>query len=245
MRIPMEAKDGRFWDEWWRDRLGEAHSGADMFPRFHQVPLGKPGNLSYLPRDNDDLLAAVMVEYGLRTVLCAGNGTSQEPRALAAAGFEVTARDISQVAVSLAQACLDDRGLDFCSPHIRRQGGRVEHVVGDLLDPTVCPGPFDVIIERRTVQWFSETERAAALSALSGRLREVGIFLTQCLDDPFPLELGWSQHEVGWFHASESWFRRNGWTIWDGVRSSTLAGRVAWLVRSGSMKPRPTGKSVG
>jgi hypothetical protein len=248
MRIPTETKDAGFWDEWWRDRLAGEFSrpDEDMFPRFHQVPLRRErNNLSYLGYDNDDLLAAVMAEYNLRTVLCAGNGVSQEPRALAAAGFDVTALDISPVAVSRAAACHDDRGLAFCSPHIRRQGGRLEFVVGDLLDTTVCPGPFDAIIERRTVQWFFEYERTVALSALSGRLRGSGIFLSHCLDDPFPPELGWSQHEVGWFHASESWFRANGWTIWDGVQSSTLAGRVAWLVRSGSMKPPAPSKDVG
>jgi hypothetical protein len=246
MLIPMEPKDARFWDEWWRDRFSERTPEADMFPRYHQVPLDRHGgNLSYLARDNDDLLAAVMTEYGLRTVLCAGNGVSQEPRALAAAGFDVTALDISPLAVSCAEACHDDRGLDFCSPRIRRRAGRVEFVVGDLLGTTVCPGPFDVIVERRTVQWFPEHQRPAALSALSGRLSQVGIFLSHCLDDPFPPELGWSQHECGWFHASESWFRAHAWTIWDGFQSSTLSGRVAWLVRSGSMKPRPNSNSVG
>ena len=248
MRIPMETKDTGFWDEWWRDRL--AAGTSDMFPGCRQAPLVRVGspvrNLNDLGQDNDDLLAAVMAEYGLRTVLCAGNGISQEPRSLAAAGFDVTALDISPVAVAFAEACPNDsRARSLCSPQIHRPGGRVEFVVGDLLDTTVRPGPFDVIIERRAVQWFGEHERAAALSALSGRLSEVGIFLSLCLDDAFPLDLGWSQHESGRFHASESWFRGHGWTIWDGVQSSTLAGRVAWLVRSGTMKPRPSGKSVG
>ncbi len=188
-----------------------------------------------------------MVEYGLRTVLCAGNGVSQEPRALAAMGFEVTALDISPVAASRAEACHDDsRGCGhFCSPQLYRPGGSVEFVVGDLLDLTVCPGPFDVVIERRTVQWFAEHERPAALSALSGRLSQIGIFLSLCLDDPFPPELGWSYHGTGLFHASESWFRKHGWTIWDGVPSSTPTGRVAWLIRSGTMKPPPRGKTTG
>lgn len=216
-----------------------------MFPRGHQVPLGRvggPDNLNCSWKDNDDLLATIMAEYGLRTVLCAGNGVSQEPRALAAAGFNVTALDISPLAVSCAQGCQDGRGLDFCSSQMRRPGGCVHFVVGDLSDIKLCPGPFDVIIERRAVQWFPEHERPAALAALSRRLGEVGIFVSECLDDPFPLELGWSQQGFcGWFHASESWFRTNDWTIWDGFRSSRLAGRVAWLVRRGSMKPGPSG----
>jgi SAM-dependent methyltransferase len=245
VRIPMDTKDAGFWDEWWRDRLSQGRSD-DKFPRGHQVPLVRDrGNLNYHGTDNDDLLATVMAEYGLRTVLCAGNGVSQEPRALAAAGFDVTALDISPVAVACAQECQDNRGLNFCSAQMRRPGGRVEFVVGDLLDLTVCPGPFDVVMERRTVQWFAERERPTALSALSGRLGESGIFLSECLDDAFPLELGWSQHKLGWFHASESWFRTNGWTIWDGCRSSTLGRSVAWLVRTGSMKPPPRGQTTG
>ena len=35
------------------------------------------------------------------------------------------------------------------------------------MDPLMCPGPFDMIIERKTLQLFPEDERAAAL-ALAG-----------------------------------------------------------------------------
>ncbi len=41
--------------------------------------------------------------HGLKFVLRAGNGCSQEPRALAEAGFEVTAIDISSTAVQAAK----------------------------------------------------------------------------------------------------------------------------------------------
>jgi SAM-dependent methyltransferase len=187
---------------------------------------------------NDSLLVHVMTVYGLRTVLCAGNGTSHEARALAAAGFDVTALDISSVAVKFAEA--DAKPLRSWVPsQLYRPGGRLTFVVGDLLDPGVCPGLFDVVIERRTVERFGEYERSPALAALSGRLGQVGIFLSMCFDDNFPLDLGWSQHESGFFHASESWFREHEWTIWDDVPRAPLAGRVAWLVRTGSPKRRP------
>jgi SAM-dependent methyltransferase len=183
-----------------------------------------------------------MVKYGLRTVLCAGNGVSNEPRILAAAGFQVTALDISPVATAFAETY---RGPEMgyresrLSPALQRPGGRVAFVVGDLLDPTVCPGPFDVVVERRCVQWFGEHERAA-LSALARRLAEVGIFLSECLDDAFPPELGWSRQGVGGlFHASEPWFREHGWDIDTFGEGPTLPGRVAWLRRVGTMKPPP------
>ena len=239
MRIPMEPKDAEFWDEWWRDRLSK-EQGSSAFP-FFASPIGRDPRSLFRLLNGDDLLATVMSGHGLRTILCAGNGVSQEPRALAAAGFDVTALDISPLAVSHAEAYepdLDSLG-QFCSEERHRPGGRVEFVVGNLLDPAVCPGPFDVVIERRAVQWFAEHERCAALSALAGRLNEVGIFVSQCLDDAFPPALGWSQHRSGFFHASDSWFREHGWVTCDEVASPPLTGRVAWLVRTGSMKPPP------
>jgi hypothetical protein len=241
----METKDAGFWDGWWRDRLSQEYDSS-AFPGF-ESPIGRDPRSLYRLVNGDDLLATVMSEHGLRTILCAGNGVSQEPRALAAAGFEVTALDISPVAVSYAEAYdADPRRLgQFCSPELHRPGGRVEFVVGDLLDGMVCPGPFDVVIERRTVQWFAEHERGAALTALAERLNEVGIFMSQCLDDAFPPELGWSQHRSGFFHASESWFRENGWVACDEIASPPITGRMAWLVRTGSMKPRPRGKDTG
>jgi hypothetical protein len=234
----METKDATFWDEWWRDRLSKKGSSdvRDVAP----MPLT---SLSSRPEG----LAAEMVKYGLRTVLCAGNGISNEPHILAAAGFQVTALDISPVATAFAEAYrepgMGDR-LSVISPKLQRSGGHVEFVVGDLLDPTVCPGPFDVVVERRCVQWFGEHERAAALSALSRRLGEVGIFLSECLDDAFPPELGWSQQGVsGLFHASEAWFREHGWDMGTFGPGPTLPGRVAWLRRVGTMKPPPDYKN--
>src|SRR5947209_637971 len=160
----MEAKDAGFWDVWWRDRLSR-QGDSSMFPCF-QSPLGRdPRSLFWLV-NSADLLATVMAEHGLRTILCAGNGVSQEPRSLAACGFDVTALDISPIAVSCAEAYrVDPESLGhFCRPALHRPGGRLQFVLGDLLDPAVCPGPFDVVIERRTIQWFAEQDRAVALS---------------------------------------------------------------------------------
>lgn|SRR5262245_14783745 len=224
----MDMKDA--WDKWWQTSISEGD--AAFFP-VHPAPLG----------NGDGLLVGVMAEYGLRTVLCAGNGVSQEPRALANAGCTVTALDISAVATRCAETPPEELKRKYASAFwdqpVLRPGGSVEFVVGDLLDAAVCPGPFDVVIERRTVQVLEEQERAKALSALGKRLSKVGILLSLCLDDPFPMELGWSQHPSGLFHASESWFREQNWAIWDGAPSFPLTGRVAWLIRCGSMKPPP------
>jgi hypothetical protein len=46
-------------------------------------------------------LVGAMRANGMKTVLCVGNGISQEPRALAWAGFDVTALDLSPLATSV------------------------------------------------------------------------------------------------------------------------------------------------
>jgi hypothetical protein len=51
----------------------------------------------------DGALVDAMRANGLRTVLCVGNGISQEPKALARAGFAVTALDLSPLATDVAE----------------------------------------------------------------------------------------------------------------------------------------------
>ena len=158
---------------------------------------------------NDRGLITYLKNRGLRSILCVGNGISQEPRALAAAGFAVTALDISPVAAQLAQAI--EPGPDYLSMFAdvtsRRSGGNVDHVTADLLDAAACRGPFDVIIERRTVQLFRGQEFGEALEALTRRLRSDGLFFSHCHNGrwrpPAPL-----------VHVAEAWFREHGWTIW-------------------------------
>jgi len=40
------------------------------------------------------------------------------------------------------------------------------------MDPAICPGPFDVIVERRTLQLFPSGERGAAVARLSDAWRQ-------------------------------------------------------------------------
>ena len=146
------------------------------------------------------LLIEVMRQSGLRSILCAGSGASWQPLLLASAGFEVTVLDISQVAIY----ALGKRELP---PEVG--GGPIRRpvcVIGDLLDTSLCPGPFDVVVERLAVQVIPEVNRGAALEALAARLGRVGILQSTCLDDPFPLAWGWAQHSTGFYHASEDGF---------------------------------------
>jgi hypothetical protein len=63
-----------------------------------------------------------------------------------------------------------------------RPGGSLECVDGDLTSPMVCPGLYDVVIERKTLQLFPATERAAALATVAARLTPNGILFTHAHD---------------------------------------------------------------
>jgi hypothetical protein len=85
-------------------------------------------------------------------------------------------------------------------------GGSLSFVTGDLTDPGLCPGPFDVVIERRTVQLFQPAERAAALERLVARLQTPGTLVSH-------------QHNGGWkpgddrTHYAASWLTSRGFIV--------------------------------
>ena len=199
------------WDEFWRNQVinGLGPPIYDMFV-------------------SDEALVRRMRERGLQTVLCAGSGISKEPWALCEAGFQVTALDISPFAEEIACTYeLDDAyRAQLIGSELGRPGGRMDFVVGELQDGSVCPGPFDVIIERRTLQVFSEEERPNALDALLSRLANTGIFLSHCHDGAWrpPAEP---------FHATESLLRGRGLSLFyeDGELPAS-GGQVAWIFTS-------------
>jgi hypothetical protein len=207
---PADPTDSDAWERYWEAQLAHGF-GPPLFDMMC---------------DDRDLIE-VMRDEEMRSILCAGNGVSMEPRALAAAGFEVVALDLSARALEVAkefpssdkllQVFHDLRPVTAPTP--------VEFVVGDVLDPSICSGPYDVIIERRTAQTYPDDKRGMFLEALAARLSEKGILISHC-------------HDGGWrppakpSHWTESWFRENGWTVWKGSSTGKLAGRVAWLVTS-------------
>jgi SAM-dependent methyltransferase len=195
------------WDTYWDAQL--AHGlGPPLFDMFC--------------RDQD--LVEVMRQRGALHVLCAGNGISLEPRALAAAGFRVVALDLSSRALQIAR--------DFpTTPDLLRQyldlsqcrlGGSVDFVLGSVLASDTCPGPFDVIIERRTAQLFPSEERSVFLQALATRLAPDGLLVSHC-------------HDACWKpgtdrqHTSEDWLRAADWQIWNQTPGDASQGRTAWL----------------
>ena len=202
---PANLLDPTAWNQYW-----DAHLAHGLGPPLYDMVC------------DDRLLVRAMVEHNMTTILCAGSGISMEPRALAAAGFQVVALDLSTRALQIAREFppSDDLFEAFLDLSSRRPGGRVEYVAGNILDPSVCPGPFDLVIERRTAQNYPDSERAILLTALAARLSPHGILFTHC-------------HDGAWRppgkprHVTSSWCRAEGWAMWSGVGPKPH-GRVAW-----------------
>jgi len=206
---PKDLLDPNAWDQYWTDQLSHG-LGPPLFDMFC----------------NERPLIAAMSRHEMKRILCAGNGISMEPRALSAAGFDVVALDISARALEMARTFppSDSHLMTFFDVGHLRPGGHVHYVVGDILDPTKSPGPFDVIIERRTAQNYLEPERARVLAALAARLSPQGIRFTHC-------------HDARWKppakarHLTGEWCHAQGWSIWNGTGTKP-DGRVAWLFTS-------------
>lgn len=204
---PISLVNPEPWDMFWYEHL------------YHGV-----GDFVHLFCDDGDLVDTMRAN-GLNTVLCVGNGISQEPRALAWAGFDVTALDLSPYATKVASEFTPS--ADFLARLVGgRSGGlngNLKFVVGNLCNAECCPGPYDVVIERLTLQLYSDQYQPRALQAVANRLASPGIFFSQ-------------SHDGGWkppappVHALEWWFQAKGWPIWPS--DGPLTTRVAWLLRT-------------
>lgn len=116
---------------------------------------------------------------------------------------------------------------ELCPPmhrsvdHPPKSGGSLRYVTGSLLDSDACPGPFDVVIERRTVQLFRPEERPGALERLANRLGGTGMLISH------EHQGGWRPHQSRLHYAAE-WAKQNGFeTRFD--PAAETATRLAWL----------------
>jgi SAM-dependent methyltransferase len=193
------------WDKYWTD----------------QVEYGVAGFTHMFVQDGQ--LVDAMVSNGLGTVLCVGNGVSHEARALSEAGFAVTALDLSPLANRVSSASVPEPVViqRLLEGRPLRAGGRLEFVTGDVRDVSVCPGPFDVVIERRTLQLFPDDELPAVMQAVAGRLAPRGVFFSHCHDGR------WKPPATPRNRPGD-WFVDKGWTRWHG--ETPLTGRVAWTL---------------
>ena len=128
---PTDPLNASAWDRYWTQHVRHG-LGPPIFDMFC----------------DDRELFKVMNNEGMRSILCAGSGISQEPRALAQAGFDVVALDISPKALEIAQGFeFPAEGFaHFCEPEMGRAAGHVDFVVvwsyfrDQRLMPAVFPG---------------------------------------------------------------------------------------------------------
>jgi hypothetical protein len=175
--FPTDARSRDQWDLYWFSKLYDVDGLSAVGHRDRTL---EDGIADLWPESAERWLRA-----GVRTVLLAGNGVSLEPRHLAAMGFDCTALDLSPLATTIA-LYLPDRpeylaiylshgtGADPTAfDHLRRAGGRARYVCGDLADPAVLPGPYDLVITRRTLQ-CTAPDHLQMLDAVLARLRPGG-----------------------------------------------------------------------
>ncbi len=163
---PCDVHASEPWDKYWRL---QSQTGVWAFNEMFV---------------DDRELLRVIEARGFQSVLCIGSGLALEPHALAAAGLRVTMLDISSnvVAAMRAWSLEPDAFTRILDASQLRPGGSLECLAGDLINPSVCPGPYDVIIERKTLQLFPESERGDALATVAARMNPNGILFTHAHD---------------------------------------------------------------
>ena len=149
----------RYWDEWWIAHPDGGEMGAA----------------------NTNMLVPLLAQRRARRVLCVGNGKSLEAHLLVAEGFEVDTLDVSAEANSYL-ATMDSSkakaAWPFRMPLPEFQGAPSIHI-GDIRDTDACPGPFDAIIIRRTLQYYEDAEASRILDGLWRRLSETGLLVLE------------------------------------------------------------------
>lgn len=177
---PAQSWRSRDWDAWWRERFLDFP--AEQKWNSYLRPLEAMGRCANAQSYRD---------RQVRRILCLGNGVSQEPRALAHAGFEVIGLDISQTATDFAASFQlsntelrmffqwDELGYEGVFERQARPGGSCRFVRGDAFDSRVAQGPFDAIFSWRTLQGFDDHEVDEILRAMDARLSAAGLlFIT-------------------------------------------------------------------
>jgi SAM-dependent methyltransferase len=215
LQPPRDVHDAAAWDRYWDNQRSDPMLAGMQLMCAEMFCDLRP-------------LVAAMRSKGMTSILCVGHGLSREPAMLARAGFSVVGLDLSPLVSEWCQGfVLDDNSLPgLIDADQEAPGGRVEYVAGDLTDPRVCPGPFDVIIERRTVQLFGEAN-GQALDALAAHLNTPGIFLSHCHD-------GCWRPPQPRTHANAQWFLERGWTHW----SDRPPQEISPAASCGSSSPR-------
>jgi SAM-dependent methyltransferase len=168
------------------------------FDRFYQQAAGDWDRVPWADLRPNPYLVAWLRTFGASPIrkrcLVVGCGLGDDAEALASAGFEVTAFDISPTAIAAAQERFPRSGVDY--------------VVADVLQaPPAWTAAFDLIFEAFTLQALPPEPRHAAIGAIAGLVAVGGrIFLlarAREADEPAG-ELPWplTREELALFEAA-------------------------------------------
>jgi len=187
--LPLDPSNEQGWDCFWESMIPQK-MGDEIFDY-----LGGADTLRSW--------AAILKARGCNTILFAGNGISLEPLIFADMGFVVTVLDISAKANRFLTNLSDCIGsnrelferqielLGLSEQSIQNLIPSVKIVTGDIYQTTCCPGPFDIMITRRTLQcywnWNPDAENQNAgnkviegIKALFNRLSCNGLLYFHC-----------------------------------------------------------------
>ena len=125
-----------------------------------QIPWALPEATSYLTQ----WLKDKAVNGSGRSAAVVGCGLGNDAEALAAAGFSVTAFDVSESAIAWARKRFSDSDVNY--------------VVADLFDmPAEWKGTFDMVFEFRTIQALPVSVREAAIAQICSLPKPEGTLL--------------------------------------------------------------------
>jgi hypothetical protein len=230
---PSDLHDRSAWDDYWMHHLharAEEQVLANLMASDESLPdlFRRRGARTILCAGNG--LSFEAVELALLGFDVTGLDLSSAPDAVwgaklrdpayAAAGIPgFRVRDDGSVTFGAPGRIEPDQ---FRLPRLHRPpdqpfegGGSLAFVTGDLTDPDVCPGPFDVVIERRTVQLFEGAAQIEALERLVARLGDRAILVSQQHSG------GWRPHEPR-THFAKAWLRARGFVL----RSAASPGKT-------------------
>jgi hypothetical protein len=191
---PQDVHDARAWDAYWNNHL-KVGAFETAFNDSMASDRGLPGLLT---RRGARTILCVGNGLSFDATALALHGFDVTALDLSAVPAEVFARKRVDPEHPMHRipgfAAREDGSVAFGHPglippelcpkmhrsddHPPRGGGSLAFVTGDLTNPEVCPGPFDVVIERRTLQLFPEAERIVALERLVARLGNRGTIVS-------------------------------------------------------------------
>jgi SAM-dependent methyltransferase len=150
--------------------------GAEVLSPNHWEVQYRAGRQPWETDRPSSELRRVLAEYGVRPCRAVelGCGTGTNAVWLASQGFQVTAVDLSPLAVQRARQ------------RARAAGVRVHFLAGDVTDPAILAGPFDFFFDRGCYHAVRLADGPGYLRAVERVTRSgaLGLVLTGNADEP-------------------------------------------------------------